>query len=253
MARSKKKATITIPGMKGVEGKRSAVPEGEYCVEVEELTLEEGQNGDYLKWVLPITGGEHEGSKLFYNTSLTPQSLWNLRGVMEALGIDPPDEETDMDLEEFVGASMMVMVEHEDYNGKPQARIVDYWPADEKKSSKDEDKPSKNKKSSDDEEEDDKPAKKSRRSRDEEDEDEKPSRKRNKRDNDEDDKPARGKKNSKKKQLISEDEVSSMDEESLADLIEEHKLDIDLDDFSTMRKKRAAVVEMLADAELLAD
>jgi hypothetical protein len=42
-----------------------------------------------------------------------------------------------------------------------------------------------------------------------------------------------------------------MDEDELADLVKEHKLDVDLDDYKSLRKKVAAVIGELEEKELL--
>jgi len=104
----------------------------------------------------------------------------------------------------------------------------------------DEEKPAKGKAKKpavEDEEDDEKPAK-GRRGK-------KPA------DDEEDEKPARGKKG--KKKTYTADEVNSMDEEGLGEIIETHELDVDLDDHSTMKRKRGAVIDALEGAELLED
>jgi len=101
-------------------------------------------------------------------------------------------------------------------------------------------------KSDDDEDDDDKPAKgkKSKKSKsDDEDED------------DDDDKPAKGKKSKgkKKPKKLDRDEVSDMDEEELQELIDEHDLDVDLDDYKKLGKKVSAVIDALEEEDLLED
>lgn len=83
---------------------------------------------------------------------------------------------------------------------------------------------------------------------------------RSEKDEDEDEgKPAgrseRGSKKSnasrKKKPSLTEDEVNEMNEEELGDLIEQHDLDVDLDDHKTLRKKKVAVIDALQEAGLI--
>lgn len=244
-----KRTSLRIPGMKDVEGRRPLVAEGEYTVKVASIEQREGQNDPYFAWEFVIDGGKFDGAKLYHNTSLSPKSLWNLRGVLEALGIEVPDDETDMDIEDFIDRECVVSVGHETYEGKPQARIVDILPSEEATNDDDEDhdkaaasssKRGKDKRSRDEsEDEDDEPrSKKRRRARDD--------------DDGEEDEP-KSKKKSKKKSGVSRDELMDMSEEELTDVIGEHELDVDLDDFSTLRKKKAAVADALADADLLDD
>lgn len=236
MARNKSKSksgSVTIPGMKNVQGKIN-ITDGEHLVEVAEVSEEEGQNAPYLKWKFNIAEG---GGALYYNTSLAPQALWNLRSLLEAMEIDIPDDDTDMDTDDFIGKQLMVQVDHEVYEGKSRPRIVDFWPAEQQ----DEPKKSKAKEDDNDKEDDAAARRKARREA------------RKERDADADEKPAKkdDKKSSKKLKKLSEDEVDGMDADELGELVGEYKLDIDLDDFATLRKKKAAVIDALGEKELI--
>lgn len=286
MARRPKKSSSKVTvNMSGIEA-RVTVPEGDYRVAVDQVTREEGKNDDYLKWKLKIVGGKMDGKSLYNNTSLAPQALWNLANFLTALGEEIPDGELELDFEELQGKECMVVVQHEEYDSKPQAKIVDYYPVDgDAEEDEDEDeKPAKKGKASkakskdedDEEDEDEKPAKRGRgrpakaKAKDEDDEDE---------DEDEDEKPAkrgRGRpkkaaaeddedeeeedekvskrgKGKKSKVVITAEEVDDMDEDELGDLIEKHDLDVDLDDYKTLRKKVTAVKDALEEKGLLHD
>lgn len=95
-----------------------------------------------------------------------------------------------------------------------------------------------------DDDEDVKPSKKSKAKAKDDDEDE---------DEDEDEKPKskkdKGKK--KKKAKVTADSISEMDEEELQAFIEEHELEVDLDDYKTLRKKAAAVTDAAEEADLV--
>jgi len=238
--RSKAKK-ITIPGMAGVEG-RTLLAEGEYEVSVEEVTMEEGSQAPYLKWKFKTDGGT-----LYYNTSLAPQALWNLKGLLEALGADIPDDDTDMDPEDFVDMSCMVNVEHDTYDGKKQAKIVDFWPVEVSKAKAAVDKANKKSASKDDEDEKPKGKKLAHESKaDDGDEDEKPARDRNAR--------RRDRRAAKKEvEKVQQDDIADMSEDDLLDLAEKHELEIDFDDMPSLRKKRNAVVDALEEKGLLAD
>lgn len=211
MAKPKKKVkkdnviSVDFEGVKAFK----AIPEGSYVVEVSEVTQETSStDNDMLKWTFEVTEGKFKGSKLWLNTSLVPAALFKLREVLEGLGLEVPDDVMELDLSDIVGLSCGVNVLHEDYQGKPQARIIDFISAEDV--SEDED--------------DEKPKKKSKK--DEDDEEEKPSKKSKK---DEDDAP----------------DVSSMDEDELQEVINEAGLDVDLEDYGSIKKKRAAVEEAL--------
>lgn len=212
---AKKSSSVVTVDFEGVEsGGKRVRKAGEYLCKVEEITKEIGDIAPYLAWQFEVIDGECEGSKLWTNTSLAKQALFNLRGLLEALGEEVPDSELDIDLEDMVDKEVVLVVEMEDYEGKSKARVVDYYPAD--------DYDSKGKKSSkkDDDEEDDKKSKK---------------------------------KSSKKKEQIDADEVGGMDEDELADLIKKHDLDVDLDEYASIKKKRAAVVSELEEKDMIAE
>ena len=61
------------------------------------------------------------------------------------------------------------------------------------------------------------------------------------------------KKKSKKKSGVTKEEVMDMSQDELGDLIKEHELETDLEDYATLRKMKAAVVEALEEAGVLED
>jgi hypothetical protein len=52
---------------------------------------------------------------------------------------------------------------------------------------------------------------------------------------------------------LTADDVSAMNQDELEELIEEHELEVDLDEHKTLRKKRAAVVDAAEEAGILAE
>lgn len=130
MAKKTKGRSVEVD-MKGVEG-GGKVPEGEYVVEVSEVTSElSSENNPYLSWVFKVVDGKQKGKKIWHNTSLQPQALFNLRNVLEALGQEVPDGALKLDLDEVIGLTMGVNVEHETYQGKAKARVVDVFSLDD--------------------------------------------------------------------------------------------------------------------------
>lgn len=240
-----KRTSLTIPGMKGVEGKRPLAPEGEHLVKVVNVEQREGQNAPYFAWEFEIASGKYAGAKVWNNTSLAPQALWNLRGTLEALGIDIPDDDTDIDLDDLVGKECIVVIQHEDYDGKKQARVQDILPAE---GAGDDD--------GEDGDEDEAPKSKSKKPVPADDEDEAPKARRSRRaarDDDDEEDEAPTKKKSKKKSGVTKEEVMDMSQDELGDLIKEHELETDLEDYATLRKMKAAVVEALEEAGVLED
>lgn len=126
MAKGKKGNVVSVD-FEGVES-YTLVEEGDHTVKAIEVSKEPGNEHDYLAWQFEITGGQFKGKKLYTNTSLSPNALWNLRGLLEAMGVDVPDGKLELNLDKICedGEEFKVTVEHERYEGKTRARITDY-------------------------------------------------------------------------------------------------------------------------------
>lgn len=106
------------------------VPEGDYICKVSKITLETSEKGSkYLKWEFVIGIGEYKGQKIWHNTSLLPQALFNLRNTIQALGIDVPKTVQSIDTDKYIGKIVGITVVHEEYQGKPKAKVADLWRA----------------------------------------------------------------------------------------------------------------------------
>lgn len=114
----------------GVET-RILLPEGVYNAVVEEVTMEEGEKANYLKWKFKTVDDDPKlnDKPLYNNTSLAAQSLWVLASLLDTLGVERPEGAMDIDLTELPGLEIGLVVEHEEYNGKMQSKVVDFTPA----------------------------------------------------------------------------------------------------------------------------
>lgn len=111
----------------GVESGGKAVPDGAYEVEVVEVTEEESSEGNpYLKWKFRVTEGPSKGAAIYDNTSLQPQALWRLKGLLEVLGVEVPDSSMDLDLSDYVGSTLTITVANEEYQGKDRPKVASY-------------------------------------------------------------------------------------------------------------------------------
>jgi len=128
MAKPKKKANRTVNvDLSDVES-GGLVPEGPIVGTVKEAEVKtsESSGNDYIRWVFSTPKGP-----VFFNTSLQTQSLFNLRGLLEAFEVEIPDGPMDIDLEEMVGKQCLLHITHEDYEGKTRARVSDYSKLDD--------------------------------------------------------------------------------------------------------------------------
>ena len=323
---AKKKTTSVSVNFKGVQS-RQLLPEDDYRLKLVEAESGESASGnDQITWIFTVNdGSKFDGQKLWFHTPLTENSLWKLHALLTAFGIEVPDDELDLDLEQMVEDELELMgvVQHETYDGTKRSKMMDFYALDDdakaetpskgggakggKKAkaglTKDavegmdrdeleelitehdldvdpEDRAFKKdakllaavlealeendllvgddagEESEEDEKEmtaaeKRKARRAARKAKDsDEEEDEKPARGRKSKAKDEeeeeDEKPAKGKKSKKLPQLTA-DEIQGMDEDELGEVIEKYELDTDLDDFKTLRKKAAAVIDAMED------
>lgn len=217
--KKKKSAGGVSVDFEGV-GSRVLLPEGEYPARVKQLEIKtsESSGEDYIAWEFETFDCEDEklnGVPLYFSTSLQPKALWNLRGLLEAMGVDVPDGPMDLDFDELVDEEVLAIVKHEEWDGKTRAKMKDYSPLSERVSGE---------KVKVTEEDDD------------EDEDE-----------------PKTKKKGKKLAKVDPSELDEMDVEELEDLVNTYELDVDLDDYKTAKKKINAVKEALEAAGHLED
>ena len=114
----------------GVE-ERTLVPPGDYVCKVKKVELKTNKKGDgkYIQWNVQIGTGQYKGNVLYHITSLKPQALFNLRNTLIACGIDVPTKAINLDTSILPGKILGITVYHEEYEGKPSAKIRDVWRA----------------------------------------------------------------------------------------------------------------------------
>lgn len=288
MARAKKtkgKSGKVSLDFKGVET-RVLLPENDYKLKPTAMNAED----DSIKMSFEIMSGKFKGKTATEYFSTKPTALWRFANFIVACGLEVPDGEAELDFSDFEDVEgVMGVCTHEEYEGKTKMRW-DFYPVDEddgdaddgddeddKKAAKDK-KSSKSKKiekvskdevdGAGDEDElqeiidrtgidcdldDFKGIKKQRaavlEALEEADllEGDEPDEKEDKKSAGKDKKSGKGKKVEK----VDGDSVDGMDEDELQELIDEHELDVDLDDHKTLRKKVRAVKDALEEKDLL--
>lgn len=112
---------------------QASLPEGDFLFEVEDVEQKtsESSGNDYLSLTFKVADGEFKGKKVWHNCSLQPQALFNLRGVLEALGFEVPQGVMELDPADMIGETCGGTVQLEVYEGKKRPRIVEFFSADE--------------------------------------------------------------------------------------------------------------------------
>jgi hypothetical protein len=115
------------------DGSFAPLPEGNYEATVFQVEQKVGKDSGkpYLNWQFKIQGGEFDGRRAFYMTSLSPGALWKLKQVLKNLGYT--DEqlggEFELDLSDLPGLECVVVITHEQYQGETRDRVTDVLPA----------------------------------------------------------------------------------------------------------------------------
>jgi len=201
------------------------IPDGKYHAKVKSIDEDEGDQGPYWKWRFEIVeDGKLKGqSPMPYTTSFAPKALWNLRQLLESLGVEVPDDEVTLDKDEYVDLELIVRVENEVWEGKERPKVTDFEALTETAEV-------------DDDEEDEKEEDEAEEAAEEEEAEEEEA------EESEDDEEGK----------LSADEVKEMDEDELKSLVKKHKLKVDLAKFPKASKRIAAVIDALESADLLA-
>lgn len=102
------------------------LPEGLYWVKVEnaEDEIAKTSKNEMIKLTLAVSG---HSNKLFERLVFSESSFWKIDQVRAALGFEVNEgEDVDVNADDFIGQEGIVRVGHEDYMGKPQARIAQW-------------------------------------------------------------------------------------------------------------------------------
>ena len=110
-----------------VESDFEVYPDGQYLVEITEKSkvTKSSEGGAYIRWIAKIVDPEEYEDKLYsWNTSLLPQALWNLKSMMEVIGVTFDEEGFEM--EDAFGEQLIVENEVREYNGQDRNNAVNY-------------------------------------------------------------------------------------------------------------------------------
>jgi hypothetical protein len=173
--------TVDFAGVKSGGG--AAPPEGRYKAKIISAETKEGkESGEpYRDVTWEITSDKCNGREVrFDNYSLQPQALWKLKGLLEAMGVEVPDGEHEVDWDEMIDGETECIIEltHDKRENGTFARVTGVAPLSDGNTVDD-----------NGDEEEEKPVKKgkSKPVEEDEDEEEEPPKKRTKKDEEEGD------------------------------------------------------------------
>ncbi len=128
-------AFIEIPDFDQVSSGREPIPAGRYTVKIvgaEQRTSNEGS--PYIRWEAEIIGVDDPentkvmGRHIFWNTSLKPEALWNVKRLLEALRA--PFHPNGFSTDDVLGLTCDVTLREREYQGSITYEVEpNYYPA----------------------------------------------------------------------------------------------------------------------------
>ena len=216
MAR-KSSNTIQLPGFDGVDegGGSFHIPEGDYGMKCTSCTQAVSKSSDNPMLVFTFVGtqGKAKGKKFWLYCALVPEAYWKLKQTLIALGIETPDDPSDLDPTDVEDVEVLGSVVDNEYEGKTNSKLDSIALLDAEQ----------------EEDEDEKPAKPTKAA------------------------AAAKSKNGKGKPLpkLAASEVEEMEEDELEEIVGKYELDIDLATQKTKRRKANAVIQALQAEKML--
>jgi len=78
----------------------------------------------FIAWQFRIVDGEYKNRVLFHNTSLVATALWNLKGLLENLGISVAKGVNNVDINQYSSRPIAVNVGQREYNGQMREDVL---------------------------------------------------------------------------------------------------------------------------------
>ncbi len=121
---------INLKDVEGRRARRARIAEGMYRAKVHDAKAEAAATGnDMVVWIFEIIDHEkYEGQRFWYRTVLVPQSLWNFRAVLEALGVTVKDTTMNIPLGRLIDRTCGIEVVDGEFEGKTVSEINDVFP-----------------------------------------------------------------------------------------------------------------------------
>src|ERR1700761_3709579 len=110
----KAKGNVVSVDFTGVKAGGATVPDGRYKAKITAVEQKEGkESGEpYIQATWEITSNKCNGREVLYdNYSLQPSALWKLKGMLEAMGVEVPDGEQDVDFDELISDETECIIE----------------------------------------------------------------------------------------------------------------------------------------------
>jgi hypothetical protein len=130
-------SNVVSVNFEGVEsgGSFTHIPEGDYAFKIARVIQKKGKDSGnaYLLFTLKVTQGNPKGlnKSIPHTCTLTKNSLWNLRNLLEACGKTIPSKAIKIDLDKLVNLTLAGSVVDDEYEGKKKSVVAAFFPISE--------------------------------------------------------------------------------------------------------------------------
>lgn len=110
-------------------GGGTRVPENDYKVKIIKAKKERSKEKDTpgVILTLKIVEGKFAGKKMIERLWITPKSLWRLRSLLEALGMEVPKKALKIPAKKLVGKEVgATIIDDDPYNGRIKSKVGDW-------------------------------------------------------------------------------------------------------------------------------
>jgi hypothetical protein len=126
---------VDFTGIESGGGGNPHVPEGDYGLTCVSAKLKKGSDSgkNYIDFVFKANKGNKKGvgKQFHHSASLQKQSLWNLRNILESMGMTVPSKAVKIPLEKLKGKECAGTMTDDEYEGRTKSIITAFFPIDD--------------------------------------------------------------------------------------------------------------------------
>jgi hypothetical protein len=126
---------VNFEGVESGGGVNPRVPESDYGLKCTGADLKKGKDSGegYIDFAFKLTKGPKRGvgKTLHHSCSLQKQSLWNLRNLLESMGMTVPSKAVKIPVDKLKGKECAGTVVDDEYEGRKKSIIGSFFPLED--------------------------------------------------------------------------------------------------------------------------
>lgn len=127
--KSKKKGGSVTINMEGVESGGRSMSDGWASGRIKSAELGMSSNDNEMFTVIFEATRGKEKANIFDHLVMTPNALWKVKSLLEAAGVEVPDDEMTISEDDLTDLEMDIEITNEDYEGQDRPKITGFAPA----------------------------------------------------------------------------------------------------------------------------